>query len=905
MVRYLFLLSILLLVGTFKVEAQTFGKISGTVTDKTTGESLPGVSIIIDGTQQGAATDLDGNYVILNVKPGVYTLKASYIGYATQVIQSVEVQFDRTTKINIVLSEETLVGEEIYVIAERPVVQKDRTTTTAFVSEESLNTLPVVNLEEAVNLQAGVVDGHFRGGRIGEVAYLVNGVPINNAYSSTASFQIEQNMVSSLEVISGVFNAEYGQAMSGVVNIVTKDISDKWSGNILAYAGSVLSFRENEYLTRTSDVGNFLTVDDFSVEKVSNFDAANPLARNDVQFSIGGPIIKEKLGIQVSLRYLKEDGYFYGRDIFKPNDRSIGLNSGSDENLWVIGSNGSNDFVSYNSNKRFSLNTGLTYKISKALKLDYNLFLQNNTYNPYNHEFKYVPNALNTIYDFSQNHIAGLRIAIDKNSFANISYSYMNDKSDNYLFESPTDSRYVSLDKSYITGQYAFEVAGNDLYSAYQNTKTHTVVSDYTNQFTKEIQFKTGVLVRLHGIDNQDYAIRVDANGQASASDIALENNRLTTNPQEYAAYAQAKFELNELIVNAGLRFDYFDPDYEIPIDWAQARFAEVPDPSNPSVLINNRQSAPVSKQISPRLGVAFPISATGVMRFSAGLFFQAPPFGIMYTNPEFEGQDGVNAFFGNAGLKPERTLSFEVGLQQGITKSLGLELTVFSKDIRNLANYSLFLDPNGALINRAQNSDYGTIKGITLSITEGGMGKFSWTFDYTLQFASGSASNPDEAFQRAQTGQGQIFRAQPLNWDRRHVLNNSLTLSDLKGFTISLINRFRTGTPYTTSRFDLVSFNQNNANKPSYFVSDLRVFYQPFKKSNVQLFLQVENITDSQQQYAVYSDTGTADESFNLERLIRQGVQVGGLNSLSEYFYRQEYFGPPRRANIGIKYSF
>ncbi|NCS81712.1 MAG: TonB-dependent receptor [Ignavibacteria bacterium] len=901
-----FILFFILFAFSKSVDAQSVGKITGRIIDEARNESLPGVSILIKGTTLGAATDFDGVYTILNIKPGTYTLEVSYVGYATQVIQQVEVQFDKTTTIDVKLTEAVLTGEEVIVIAEKPIVQVDRTTTTAFVSSEKLNTLPVVSVGDAINLQAGVVDGHFRGGRMGEVAYLVNGVPINNAYSNSASFEIEQNMVSSLEVISGVFNAEYGQAMSGVVNIVTKDVPNKWSGSVLSYVGTVVSLRENEYVTRVSDAGNFLAYSDFTTEKISNFEAANPLARNDVQLSLGGPLIKEKLGIQLSLRYFKEDGYYYGRNLFSNSDKSFGLNSSTDSDTWVIGSNGDNKLVSYNNQNRLSLNAGLSYTINNTFKLDYNVFLQQNHYEPYSHDYKYVPNALNKIDGLSQNHIAGLRIAIDKNSFANISYSYLHDDNENRLYDTPSDSRYVSAENTNLNGQFAFRVSGNDLYSADQRTQTHTVVGDYTNQVSKEVQLKTGFLTRLHSIRNEDFAIRV-INGVAQRSEVNTENNLLLTDPKEYAAYAQTKIEFKELIINAGLRFDYFDPNFIVPIDWGQARFAEVPNPDNPTELISNREDAPVSTQFSPRLGVAFPISATGVLRFSAGLFFQSPPFGIMYTNPEFKGESGVNAFFGNASLKPERTLSFEVGLQQGLTESVGVELTVYSKDIRNLATYSLFLDPNGALINQAQNLDYGTIKGITFALSEAGKGNFSWSLDYTLQFANGSASDPSEAFQRAQTGEAQIFRAQPLNWDRRHVINNSLSINDIKGFTISLINRYRTGTPYTTSRFDIISFLKNNASRPGYFTSDLRVFYKPpiLKKLDLQFFLQVDNLTDSRPQWSVYNDTGVATQSFDMERLKRQGIRVGGLNSLEEFYYRQEFFGPPRRVNLGLKFAF
>ena len=74
-----------------------------------------------------------------------------------------------------------------------------------------------------VNLQAGVVDGHFRGGRSGEVQYQVDGVSVNNAYDNTSSLRLDRSLLQEVQVISGTFDAEYGQAMSGVVNAVLKD----------------------------------------------------------------------------------------------------------------------------------------------------------------------------------------------------------------------------------------------------------------------------------------------------------------------------------------------------------------------------------------------------------------------------------------------------------------------------------------------------------------------------------------------------------------------------------------------------------------------------------------------------------------------------------------------------------
>ena len=894
---------------TFSAVAGPTGKISGRVIEAGTGDPLPGVNVSIAGTTQGGITDIDGYYFIINVAPGTYEVQASFIGFATVIVQNVKVVQDKTTTVDFNLSEEVIQGEEVIITAERPLVQVDRTTTTAVVDQEQLEALPVTNVNDAINLQAGVDGGHFRGGRQREVTYLVNGVPINNAFSQEASFEIEQNMVSSLEVISGVFNAEYGQALSGVVNIVTKGLPDKWSGSLLSYAGAIVSDRELEFLDRTVGPGQFLTVDDFQSEFVS-YTEATPLPNLvDVQGSLGGPLIRDRLGIQGSVRYLQDNSYFISRNLFAPSDSSFGLNTSIDPSLWLVESSGDGEFESRNSTERLSVNGSLALQITPTIKFDYNLFLQDGIFRPYNHNRKYVPDGINNVEFFNQTHIAALRFTFGSRAFANLSYSYLRDKTDVRLYEDPTDLRYVSADLNNFQGANAFLVAGNDLNTSDQLIETNTIVADYTVQLNRVHLVKAGLQTRLHSLDNRDFGIERSfrTGNLPQPSPDQFNDNTLQVKPIEFAAYIQDKMEFPNLIVNAGVRFDYFDSDYEIPIDWAQAALEEIPDPNNPAVMISNREKADPELQVSPRIGVAFPMSSTGVLRFSAGLFFQVPPFNLLYTNPEYEVNptSSVNQF-GNPSISPERTLSFEVGLQQGITEDLGLELTIFSKDVRNLTGQEILLTPNGDFAVRWINRDYGTIRGLTLSLFQQGNGPLNWTLDYTLQFAEGTSSAPGEAFGRQQAGLDDILSLVRLDWDRRHVLNNTLSIEPVNGLNLTFINRIQSGTPYTSIRDFVRSIEKNNLPRPFLFSSDMRVFYEPsFIGQGVELFLQVQNIFDIEQETNVYEDTGRADESVTLELFRRTGSQVGGLNTLDEFFYRQEFFGQPRRISIGVNYRF
>jgi outer membrane receptor protein involved in Fe transport len=821
---------------------------------------------------------------------------------------------DKTTTVDMTMSEEVIEGQEIIVTAERPIVEKDRTTTTSYISSEQLEALPLVSINEAINQTAGVVDGHFRGGRQGEVSYLVNGVPINNAFNNGASFDVEQNMVSSLEVISGVFNAEYGQALSGVVNIVTKGVSPDWSGNFLGYVGRIVSTRELEFVTRDTDQTLFLNADDFSSRTFTYNEAAPDIGDQDYQVSLGGPIIKNKLSFQTTLRYVKWDGHLIGRDLFRPSDvQSTSIRGGITSSNLNLQASGSGDFQSLNRQERLSLNNTIVYELSSRLKLDYNLFYQFGDGKNYDHGFKYNPDGINP-YEFSnQTNILGLRYSIGDNAFANLSYSFLKDQNDSFLYDDVTatgdlDERYVAPSFGSQQGPFAFAMGGNYLFSSQEITQSHTIVTDYTSQINNIVLWKSGASARFHRLDNESFGISVNqTTGRAFRSTSEISNNNLEVNPWEAAAYSQVKLEFDDLIVNAGLRFDYFEPDFIVPRDYTQFELETIQDPNNPGQEISNRIQADPAFQFSPRFGIAFPISETGVMRFSAGLFFQTPQLNLLYVNNEFDRSQGASAYtLGNANLEPERTLQFEVGLQQGLTETMGLDLTVFSKEIRELAGQSVVRGNIGAPVGRLQNIDYGTVKGVTLSLYERGTGQLSWTIDYTLQFASGSASSPAERFNRFVANAEEIIRINRLNWDKRNVLNNSITWTSKFGLTLSAINTLQSGNPYTSVRENLVSQIPNNLDSPTWFNSDIRAYYKPPSLThNVEFFLQVDNVLDSAPHFGIFSDTGRADESTDLFNLQNGGSGPGGLNSYNEWFFPADRRGAPRSVKVGLSYNF
>ena len=214
--------------------AQT-GKIAGIVRDASTGETLPGVNIIIDGTTQGAVTNMDGYYVILNVAPGRYDLRASFVGYTPVVQQDVRVNIDLTTEIDFLLQEEAVGMDEIVVAAERPVVQRDISANVANLNATEIENLPVASLDEVIGLQAGIEPGlTVRGSSESQVGFIVDGMSTRDGRDNSPFTGISYTSVDEVQVQTGGFNAEYGNIRSGLVSIVTKEgPRDRYTADVL------------------------------------------------------------------------------------------------------------------------------------------------------------------------------------------------------------------------------------------------------------------------------------------------------------------------------------------------------------------------------------------------------------------------------------------------------------------------------------------------------------------------------------------------------------------------------------------------------------------------------------------------------------------------------------------------
>ena len=227
--------------------AGTSGKIAGSISDQN-GNPLIGCNIIIDQLGLGASTDIDGNYYIVNVPAGAYTISATMIGYKTIKVKDIVINSDFTTTLDLSMQVEAVEGETVVVIAKKEKIVKDLTSSTSVINSDDLESLPITEISEVLEIQAGYVDGHMRGGRSGEISYMIDGITITDVYDGNASIAVNKNSIEEMQVISGAFNAEYGHAMSGIVNIITKEGSNQTSGTFSSYLGDFVSNNSSLFL---------------------------------------------------------------------------------------------------------------------------------------------------------------------------------------------------------------------------------------------------------------------------------------------------------------------------------------------------------------------------------------------------------------------------------------------------------------------------------------------------------------------------------------------------------------------------------------------------------------------------------------------------------------------------------
>ncbi|MCF7797485.1 MAG: TonB-dependent receptor [Lentisphaeria bacterium] len=969
-------LALLLGISISNLQAGTTGKIAGLVSDIETGEPLIGCNVVVESSGYlGAATNIDGSYTITGVPPGKYSVIASMIGYKSTRVSDVLVSVDLTTEVNIEMVSEILEsGEVVTVTAERPMVEKDLTSSAKHVSADQIKAMPVETFNEVLDMQAGMVAGHVRGGRSGETLYMVDGIPVTDPYNGNMAVDIENTSIQELQFITGAFNAEYGQAMSGVVNIVTKDGSDKWSYNLSGYMGDHVS----------THTGIFRNIDDLK-----------PTAQRNLQASLSGPIIRDKFSFFTTARYFAVDGHLQGVRQFEIDDTfysTIDPRSGLgvDGRWWVKGLNlntgeigyapleldslrtfknsgyrlgtGDSAYVSMNPYSKTSFHTKFTYRVTPTLSVNFNILRDNSWQQNWDEFFQLNPDGLQDRYKTGGSYTVGVNHQLSQSSFYSLGYSRVEYEWLEYKYKNPEDTKkYADLDGdgtldliNVLGTQQLYSFITGGIQNSWFNRRTisQVIKGDYTNQLTQVAELKTGVQARLNNIYRRLVGFDVQT-GDTIGYILQVE-------PQELSAYAQTKLEFSSLILNAGLRYDYFNSNFHVPTDMRDPDIYSPIRPDHryrdkdgdghiddPEPFVDDNENgfrdagesysdldgdgkydssekipdneftfeereafwyrdAKPKAQFSPRIGIGYPISDQGVIHISYGHFFQIPNYEDMFNNPEYRlaSGTGINSLVGNADLEPQKTVSYEIGLQQQLTDDIGIDLSVYYRDIRQLVSANKVWETyDKRKYVQYINLDYANARGVTLALEKRHSDMWSANIDYTFQIAEGNTSDPQAAFRALQGGSEPEVHFLRLDWDQRHSLNFTTTVGELANWGVSLSGQLGSGLPYTPSdeQGNLGTAIPNSGTKPGTILLDMKYYHNfTLMGQNFSFYVKADNLLDILNEYGVYGDTGTAEYTLAQDRAVDNNA-IEAINSLDTYFTHPTWYGEPRRVTIGF----
>ncbi len=957
----------------------TTGKITGIITDASTGEPLIGCNIIVLGTDLGAATDFNGQYFILNVPPGTYDVKALMIGYTPVVSTNVGVNVDLTSTVDFGLNIEVLGGQEVTVVAERPTIKMDLTSSEARVSSDQLDVLPVNEIWDIISAQSGITKDagggiHIRGGRSREVAYWVDGVSVTDGYDGGISVSVDNSSIQELQVISGTFNAEYGQSMSGIINLVTKDGGQKYSGRIATYGAG--------YFTN-----------DKTLKGVDKYDITN---QTNLELNLSGPLplLGDRVTFYTYLRKNHDNGWLNAYEIF---DKDGNLQMDVDELLdWYFNGNEKNEPGIYHlsAHDRLNTNNKLTIKLTPKIKLRLSAMTSSDNYQDYSHDAQWCPDG--ELYRFSsgRNYKASINHQLSSRTFYTFDVTKFTKNYHHYAYENPHDSKYIDAyyfeHEEMALASSTFKLWGVNMSRFERETNTNVVKFDYTTQFDAINQVKFGVEYRKNNLTYDDYSIYdgdqtdtdftiavpgehsirqdslsglwsvynySDANliedGFSSKSAAGkfskyylkyVEYNRrfYEMEPYEFSAYIQDKIEFKSVIINFGLRYDYFNANAQVPTNPAEPYLGNPRNPFVDTLSVQERAdikwsdyasyyagvlpdsgkeligksgwwtNVEAKQQISPRLGIAYPITDRGVIHFSFGHFFQVPSFERLYTNPGYKMGEGSATYgiYGNPDLSPQKTVMYELGLKQEVAPGISVDVTGYYRDVRDWVSTGIPTEILGtASYYTYVNKDYSNIRGVTVNVDRQFRNNFGFNINYTFQIAEGSNSDPGDEFSAVSNNEEPTRSIVPLDWDQRHTVNGSFFLGG-KQWNLTMLGQFGSGYPYTPS-YSTASLSgvgtstdltTNSGRKPITYNLDVSFLYRlPFRQFESQLTIKVLNLLDRRNENTVYGDTGTADSTLDMTG----SEDDDRPNSLTDYYARPDWYSAPRQVQIGLEFSF
>lgn len=254
------------------------GTLAGKVSDAKSGEDIIGATVAVEGTTQGASTDIDGKY-FLKLAPGTYTIVVSYVSYKTKKLEGIEIKSGELNDINVSLSEDSQELEEIVVTGEAKkesaagllLQQKNAVAVSSGVSAELIKRLPDRTTADVLKRVSGatIQDGKFAIIRGMQDRYnfgMINGVPLPSSEPDRKAFSLDlipAQVVDNMVIYKTATPDKPGEFAGGLIEITTKEVPDENSRffNVGLQGHSITTF-DKFYRSPQASSTDFLGYDD-------------------------------------------------------------------------------------------------------------------------------------------------------------------------------------------------------------------------------------------------------------------------------------------------------------------------------------------------------------------------------------------------------------------------------------------------------------------------------------------------------------------------------------------------------------------------------------------------------------------------------------------------------------------
>ena len=995
--------SILLLITSVAI-AQT-GRIIGKVVDQQTDEPLIGANVIVVGTSLGAATDVNGSFIISQVPPGSYSVKSSYIGYQDVTVEQIRVVAGLSAEVNFRLPSSTIATGEVVIVSQRPLIEKSATNAVRIVDAEDLQSLPVRNIASIIALQPGVVQQNgltfIRGSRADETGYVLEGADIKNVYSRNGGslVTVAPDALQELLVQAGGYTAEYGNANAGIVQQDFKTGTDKYHFSVRA---------------ETDNFGNANSSDKFL--------GTYSYGYSDYTVTLSGPVFTDKLKLFLTgnNNFVRDydPQYLYGNpaafssgalfDTTKAYD--TGLNGGNENDYRILQWDGGS--VPGRMQSRYTFNGTALLDLKPLLVKASGAFTwQRQRANDWTfNSISPVPSA--TITDLSNIYNLG-RLPIQDNSdlLLNLKGTYFLSSNSyveaivNYLdwrreyYDPYMHANYLDYSDSLVASSYgwtfdnyttmpsAYNFYGfdfsrpGDYLTNYNKAERNYFGGSFS--FTTQLdqhEFKAGGSYQRWTIRNYtavggsnvltSYLSNPDAARNADSLVAMLSNvsyksfnnygydlfgNSVDSgpfgpkHPVFASGYIQDKLELSDLIINAGLRYDYIDMD---TYKWANPLYPTYNDLTH---LPDSLGTGNTFSYVSPRLGFSFPVTDRTVFHLQYGKFVQNPSLDIAYR-----GQFQISQYLTAANLytnpaafnvSPIRTTQYEIGFTQQFTDFAAMDITAFYKDITGQIQYAeMQTGPGAAKPAYATfvNQDFATTKGLEFSLKVRRVERVRAELNYTYSDAKGTNSFLASGLGSVEVNRNVPTVILPLSYDQTHrgtiMLDYRFGKDDsgpiLQQLGLNLLFTFNSGHPYTLAQgVNVTGLGQarnntgglipvtdtrgrkttgpaNQATTPWFYNLDLRIDKTvSISKLDVNFYVYVMNVLNTKNVINVYDRTGNGyDDGFldsnpgqaespefrDLYTNLNLGNQQAALTVKNI-----NIFSPPRQLRAGVLINF